>query len=132
MYTSSAEDNVTFEIIKTYTVTTNVGEGVHTDVTNVTLEEGDGIEIKFTVDEGYNITDVKVNGVSIGVTDVYIIKDISKDYIIEVIASKKETVQGTVATGEADSAYLYSGMFFVATAFAAVALRIFKRKKETL
>jgi len=40
--------------------------------------------VKFTVAEGYEITDVLVNGVSVGAVDSYTIKVASRDYTIEV------------------------------------------------
>ncbi|MBR4962209.1 MAG: hypothetical protein IKY52_15025 [Clostridia bacterium] len=57
--------------------------------------------VKFTVAEGFEITDVLVNGVSVGAVDTYTIKIASRDYVIEVqtaeIAAEEAAAEETVA-----------------------------------
>lgn len=71
--------------IKTYTVTATAGEnGAITPEGDSEVEHGSDIVYTFTPDEGYEVEDVLVDGVSIGAADNYTFTEVTEPHTIEV------------------------------------------------
>ena len=76
----------------THTITATAGEnGSISPSGTVTLEEGQSKTFTFTPNEGYEVSDVIVNGVSVGAIDSYTIENIKKDMTINVVFKLKDT-----------------------------------------
>lgn len=77
-----------------YTVSASAGEGgAISNPGDTILSEGDNITYEITPEDGYEIADVKVNGVSVGVQTSYTISDISDNVTIEATFSLKNYTQ---------------------------------------
>ena len=76
----------------THTITATAGEnGSISPSGTVTLEEGQSKTFTFTPNEGYEVSDVIVNGVSVGAIDSYTIENIKNDITINVVFKLKDT-----------------------------------------
>lgn len=76
----------------THTITATAGEnGVISPAGAITLEEGQSETFTFTPNEGYEVSDVIVDGVSVGAMDSYTVEDIKKNMTISVIFKLKDT-----------------------------------------
>ncbi|MGG7141839.1 alpha-L-fucosidase [Clostridium nigeriense] len=76
----------------THTVTATAGEnGSISPSGSVTLEEGKSKTFTFTPNEGYEVSDVIVDGASVGARDSHTIENIKKDMTISVIFKLKNT-----------------------------------------
>ena len=70
----------------THTITASAGEnGSISPSGSITLEEGQSKVFTFTPNEGYEIDEVIVNGVSVGAIDSYTVENIKEDITINVI-----------------------------------------------
>lgn len=75
-----------------HTITAIAGEnGVISPAGAITLEEGQSETFTFTPNEGYEVSDVIVDGVSVGAMDSYTVEDIKKNMTISVIFKLKDT-----------------------------------------
>ncbi len=64
-----------------HTITAIAGEnGVISPAGAITLEEGQSETFTFTPNEGYEVSDVIVDGVSVGAMDSYTVEDIKKEH----------------------------------------------------
>lgn len=80
----------------THTITATAGEnGSISPSGAITLEEGQSKVFTFTPNEGYEVSDVIVDGVSVGAMDSYTIENIKKDMTINVIFKLKDTDSNT-------------------------------------
>ena len=76
----------------THTITATSGENGSVSPSGlVTLEEGKSKTFTFTPNEGYEVSDVIVDGASVGVKDSYTIENIKKDMTINVSFKLKDT-----------------------------------------
>ncbi|MGG7213265.1 alpha-L-fucosidase [Clostridium nigeriense] len=92
----------------THTVTATAGEnGSISPSGSVTLEEGKSKTFTFTPNEGYEVSDVIVDGVSVGARDSYTIENIKKDMTISVIFKLKDT-DGNISNSEENPIILTS------------------------
>ncbi|WP_291652617.1 alpha-L-fucosidase [Clostridium sp.] len=75
-----------------HTITATSGEnGSISPSGAITLEDGQSQTFTFTPNEGYEVSDVIVDGVSVGVMDSYRFEDIKKDMTINVVFKLKDT-----------------------------------------
>lgn len=88
LFSNVTEDHiieVSFKIL-TYNITVAItGNGSVNPEGPLTVNYGTDQTFSFTPDEGYEISDVLVDGVSVGQISVYTLNDITDDYRIEVI-----------------------------------------------
>jgi hypothetical protein len=75
-----------FKLPKLYRISLDIEEGGSADMKNDTLmiAFGSSRTLRFTPDEGYEITDVIVNGKHLGAVSQYTIKGACQDYKITV------------------------------------------------
>ncbi len=72
--------------IKSYEISTSIsGNGIISPAGPLTLEHGSGQSFIFTPDNNYEISDVRVNGNSVGVVDEYVFENVTSDQSLEVI-----------------------------------------------
>lgn len=75
----------------TYTITAKGGEhGTISPAGEQKVVEGEDITFTFLPDKGYEVKDVKVDGVSVGVKDEYTFTDVNASHSIEVVFGAKE------------------------------------------
>lgn len=106
---SSGSSTTYFEIELSYE-----GEGSVTPATTK-MAKNTSKTFYFTPDEGYEISDVLVNGESIGSVESYTISSISEDHTIEVIFTEidsEETVIGDGFTDVDGDAYYYDAVLW--------------------
>ena len=75
-------------VVKTYTITSSVSDvlgGTVTPLGETTVNCGDSQNYTVTVNEGYVIEDVLVNGTSVGVVNSYFFENVTGDSTIEVV-----------------------------------------------
>jgi hypothetical protein len=90
--------HVTFASFITHTVTaTATANGSINPAGVIVVEPGEDIEFTILPHEGYHISDVAVNGVSIGATDKYLMKDIRSAQSIH--ASFEQTIYHIIQAG---------------------------------
>ena len=81
--------NVSFIEKDKYTINSSADEnGIITPIGSISLHEDESISFNIVANEHYEISDVTVNGISQGITDVYTIESISMDYSINVKFSR--------------------------------------------
>lgn len=69
---------------ETYTINASAGEGGSIDPSGeVTVNEGASQTFTITAEDGWEISDVKVNGESVGAVDTYTFENVSADAVIE-------------------------------------------------
>lgn len=69
---------------ETYTINASAGEGGSIDPSGeVTVNEGASQTFTITAEDGWKISDVKVNGDSVGAVDTYTFENVSADAVIE-------------------------------------------------
>ncbi len=102
--TANHSINVTFAL-KTYTITATAGVGGSISPSGtVAVSHGGNQKFDFIPDTGYNIADVKVDGVSVGAVQTYTIANVTGNRTIDVSFSLKEynivvaqTVNGSIS-----------------------------------
>lgn len=102
--TANHSINVTFTV-KTYTITATAGVGGSISPSGtVAVSHGGNQKFDFIPDTGYNIADVKVDGVSVGAVQTYTIANVTSNRTIDVSFSLKEynievaqTVNGSIS-----------------------------------
>ena len=79
------------EKIPTYTITaTSNGNGSITPAGVTTVQEGGSQSYTIKADSGYHISDVKVNGKSVGAVESYTFTNVQSNQTIEVTFSRKQ------------------------------------------
>ena len=81
---------------ETYTVTASAGEGGSIDPSGeFEIESGGSVAFTITADEGYTVSDVTVNGTSIGPVTEYTLTSVSEDTTVEALFGKEESDGGS-------------------------------------
>lgn len=80
----SADHSIRAEFMRnTYTVTADSGPGGGTDPAGtISINEGDDLKIKIVPDQGYRVSDVKVDGQSVGAVSEYNFSNICRDHTL--------------------------------------------------
>lgn len=92
--------------IKTYTVDASVSAGgTITPAGSTQVNHGGDLEYEITPAEGYYVTQVLVDGVSVGALDYYAFSSVSDDHVIEVSFDNRTRIQLDFGISEATSGW---------------------------
>ena len=88
-------------LTKTYTITTSAGSGGTISPSGtVTVKSGDSATFIITPDSGYAISDVKVDGKSVGAVSTYTFENVTSDHTIEAtFAMNTYTITASAGSG---------------------------------
>ena len=90
--TEALENLETIPETETYTVTASAGVGGTIDPSGeFEINAGESVTFTITADEGYKVSDVAVNGTSVGPVTVYTLADVSEDTTVEALFEKEES-----------------------------------------
>lgn len=79
----------------TYSVTTSAGEGgMFLQGDNIIVDENDDCGLVIVAKDGYELSDVKIDGQSVGNKQNYIIKNVTSDHKAEAVFEKKTSSDG--------------------------------------
>ncbi|KUK93585.1 MAG: Uncharacterized protein XE05_0996, partial [Thermotogales bacterium 46_20] len=88
-------------VIKTYTITATAGaNGTITPSGEAVVEHGQSQQFTITPDKGYRISDVLVNGVSVGAVSSYTFENVTQDHTIHAsFVIRTYTITATASSG---------------------------------
>lgn len=90
LWKPSVEVNTKEPDVTVYTVTAQAGEGGTISPASVELKAGETAVFTIQADEGYEIADVLVDGVSVGAVETYTLEDIQTDHVISALFQEKD------------------------------------------
>ena len=94
--TEALENLETIPETETYTVTASAGVGGTIDPSGeFEINAGESVTFTITADEGYKVSDVAVNGTSVGPVTEYTLADVSEDTTVEALFEKEEADSGS-------------------------------------
>ena len=94
--TEALENLETIPETETYTVTASAGVGGTIDPSGeFEINAGESATFTITADEGYKVSDVAVNGTSVGPVTEYTLADVSEDTTVEALFEKEESDSGS-------------------------------------
>ena len=109
-----------------YTIRATAGAGgTISPCGEVSVREGESLRFTITPDKGYVVSDVKIDGKSIGAVKEYTFENVSQGHSIEVVFA----ADGSVRTGDNSSLPLWSAMLMIG-AFGLAGVVLCKRKKR--
>lgn len=83
-YLNGGEATVKADVVSDYSLTVSAGEGGTVTPDGTTrVPAGGSVEIKATASGGYKVADMKINGMSFGAHDTFVVEDMSEDLTIE-------------------------------------------------
>lgn len=85
--------------VDVFTISYEQPEGGHIAVSPSLVLRGMDATATFTADENYHITDVKVDGVSVGVVDTYEFEGVSANHTVELFVAENPTITVTQVIG---------------------------------
>ncbi len=99
-YRFTCEGNVSLEarfVEKTFAVTLSAGEGGSVNPTGVVnVQEGQDLTVSITANEGYQIEDVKVDGVSVGAVETYTFEAVAAAHSLNATFKKDDVANETL------------------------------------
>lgn len=86
--------------LKTYNVTIGTLDHCEISLSSSSITHGDSLSFSITTDIGYEITDVKINGVTIGTPNTYTIDNVTEDIQIDIDVEYQRFFSITASSSE--------------------------------